>query len=169
MLIIPIAASSAIIPEIVVAGVSPGTATISIPTLQTQVIASSLLKVIAPFSAALIIPISSLTGINAPESPPTFELAITPPFLTASFNMARAAVVPCPPTESSPISSNICATLSPITGVGASDKSTIPNSAESLLDASFAISCPVRVILNAVFLIVSAISSTDAPFMLFNA
>ena len=33
-------------------------------------------------------------GMKAPERPPTLELAITPPFLTASFSMARAHVVP---------------------------------------------------------------------------
>ena len=44
--------------------------------------------------AAAIIPSSSLTGMNAPDKPPTLELAITPPFLTASFKRARAAVVP---------------------------------------------------------------------------
>ena len=37
-------------------------------------------------------PSSSLTGMKAPESPPTEELAMTPPFLTASFKSASAAV-----------------------------------------------------------------------------
>jgi uncharacterized protein len=41
-----------------------------------------------------IIPASSETGMNAPDNPPTCELAIIPPFLTASFNIAKAAVVP---------------------------------------------------------------------------
>ena len=140
LLTIPIAASSAIIAEIVDAGVSPGIATISIPTEQTEVIASSLLKVKTPFSAAEIIPSSSLTGINAPDKPPTLELAITPPFLTASFKIARQAVVPCPPTVDKPISSKILPTLSPIAGVGASERSTMPSSALSLFAASLAIS-----------------------------
>ena len=38
----------------------------------------------APEAAAAIMPSSSLTGMNAPESPPTDEDAITPPFFTAS-------------------------------------------------------------------------------------
>ena len=45
LLIIPIAISSAIIPAIVVVGVSPGIAIISKPTEQTEVIASNLSKV----------------------------------------------------------------------------------------------------------------------------
>ena len=147
LLIMPIAASSAMIALTVDAGVSPGMAIISSPTLHTAVIASSLSMCSTPFSAALIMPISSLTGINAPESPPTCELAITPPFFTASLSMASAAVEPCPPTHSNPSSSRICATESPITGVGARERSTMPNSAFSRLAASLAISCPARVIL----------------------
>ena len=56
LLIIPIAASSAIMAEMVDALVSPGMATISIPTLHTAVIASSLLKVSSPQRAASIMP-----------------------------------------------------------------------------------------------------------------
>ena len=149
------AASSKIIAEIVDAGVSPAIAIISSPTEQTEVMASSLSKVKCPAWAAFIIPSSSLTGINAPESPPTDDDAISPPFLTASFNIARAAVVPCPPTFSIPISSKILPTLSPIAGVGASDKSKIPNSFPSLLATSRPIKSPILVILKAVFLIVS--------------
>ena len=44
---------------------------------------------------------------------------MTPPFFTASFRRASAAVVPCVPQTSSPISSRIRATLSPMAGVGA--------------------------------------------------
>jgi hypothetical protein len=33
-------------------------------------------------------PVSSLTGINVPESPPTFPEAIAPPFFTASISRA---------------------------------------------------------------------------------
>ncbi len=55
--------------------------------------------------------------------------------------------------------SNIYATLSPIAGVGASDKSTMPNGTPSILDASVPTICPILVILNAVFLITSASSS----------
>jgi len=40
---------------------------------------------------------SSLTGIKAPLKPPTRELAKAPPFFTASFKSARAAVVPGTP------------------------------------------------------------------------
>ena len=48
----------------------------------------------APVLTASIMPASSLTGMNAPLSPPTCDEAITPPFFTASFKRARAAVVP---------------------------------------------------------------------------
>ena len=47
---------SAIIPEMVVAFVSPGMAIISRPTEHTQVIASNFSREIAPASTALIIP-----------------------------------------------------------------------------------------------------------------
>ena len=94
MFTIPIAASSAIIADIVSAGISPGTTIISRPTEHTAVIASSFSILKTPSTAASIMPASSETGINAPESPPTVEDAITPPFLTASLSMARQAVVP---------------------------------------------------------------------------
>ena len=68
---IPIAASSAMMPEIVYAGVSPGMAIMSRPTEQTHVIASSFSMESAPAVTASIIPWSSATGMNAPESPPT--------------------------------------------------------------------------------------------------
>ena len=55
-LIIPIAISSAIIPDIVVGFVSPGIAIISNPTLHTQVIASNFSIVNAPAITASIIP-----------------------------------------------------------------------------------------------------------------
>jgi hypothetical protein len=55
-LIIPIAASSAMMAAIVDAGVSPGTAIMSRPTEQTQVMASSLSMLMAPMRAASIIP-----------------------------------------------------------------------------------------------------------------
>ena len=90
----------------------------------------------APRFTASIIPASSDTGINAPERPPTLEDAITPPFFTASFSIASAAVVPCAPQLSRPISSRICATLSPTAGVGASERSTIPKGTPSILLAS---------------------------------
>ncbi len=64
---------------------------------------------------------------------------------------ASAAVVPGAPALSSPISSRISATESPIAGVGASERSIIPNGIPSRLEASWATSCPTRVILNAVF------------------
>ena len=68
---IPIAASSAIMPEITSAGVSPGIAIISRPTEHTAVIASNFSRRKSPERAASIIPASSVTGINAPERPPT--------------------------------------------------------------------------------------------------
>lgn len=89
----------------------------------------------APLFAASIMPASSETGINAPESPPILEQAITPPFLTASLSRARAAVVPCVPHFSRPISSRIWATESPTAGVGASERSTIPNGTPRRLEA----------------------------------
>ena len=70
-LTMPIAASSAIIPEIVEAEVEPGTAIMSRPTEHTHVIASSFSMVRAPAFTASIIPWSSETGMKAPESPPT--------------------------------------------------------------------------------------------------
>ena len=65
--------------------------------------------------------------MNAPDRPPTLEDAMTPPFLTASFSMARIAVVPQPPQTSRPTSSRMRATESPMAGVGARDRSTMPN------------------------------------------
>ena len=140
LLIIPMAASSAMIAEIVEAGVSPGMAIISRPTEQTQVMASSLSRQSVPARTASIMPSSSETGMKAPERPPTWEEAITPPFLTASLRRARAAVVPCVPQHSSPIASRIRATESPGAGVGAKLRSTIPKGTFSLRDASWAIS-----------------------------
>ena len=74
---------------------------------------------------------------------------MTPPFFTWSFNSAKAAVVPGAPAYSKPISQRMSATLSPIAGVGARDRSTIPNGIFKSLDASCATSCPTRVTLNA--------------------
>ena len=54
--------------------------------------------------------------------------------------MARAAVVPGAPTRSKPISSRISATLSPIAGVGARDRSMMPNGIFRRLEASWAVS-----------------------------
>ena len=50
--------------------------------ITTHVMASSFSIVRAPATTASIIPWSSLTGINAPLRPPTYDDAITPPFLT---------------------------------------------------------------------------------------
>ena len=145
------------------AGVSPGIAIISSPTEHTQVMASSFSRVSAPADTASIILWSSDTGINAPDSPPTYEDAITPPFLTWSFSNARAAVVPGAPAYSSPISSSISPTLSPIAGVGARERSTIPNGTPSIFEACFATSWPTLVTLNAVFFIVSQSTSKLSP------
>ena len=111
-----------------------------------------------PSSAARIIPASSETGMKAPESPPTLELAMTPPFLTQSLRRASAQVVPGPPHSPTPMISRILATESPAAGVGASDRSTMPFSTPSRRDASRLMSSPARVILNAVFLMASATS-----------
>ncbi len=93
-LTMPMAASSAMMAERVAAVVSPGTAIMSKPTEHTQVMASSLSRWRAPERAAAIMPSSSLTGMKAPDRPPTWEEAMTPPFFTASLSRARAAVVP---------------------------------------------------------------------------
>ena len=82
ILMTPIAASSAIIAAIVSAGVSAGMAIISNPTEQIAVIASNFSRLREPFCTAAIIPSSSETGMKAPDKPPTWLQAITPPFLT---------------------------------------------------------------------------------------
>ena len=102
-LTIPMAASSAMIAEMTSAEVSPGMTIMSSPTEHTAVMASSFSMEREPARAAAIIPSSSLTGMNAPERPPTLEDAITPPFLTASLSIASAAVVPCAPHCSRPL------------------------------------------------------------------
>ena len=152
----PMAASSAMMAAITSAGVSPGMAIMSRPTEQTAVIASSFSIESAPQRAASIMPASSETGMNAPDSPPTDEEAMTPPFLTASFKRARAAVVPQPPHFSMPISSMMCATESPTAGVGARERSTMPNGTPSRRLASVPMSWPMRGSLKAVFLMSSA-------------
>ena len=163
LLTTPIAASSARIAERTSSGVSPGTAIMSKPTLQTAVIASNFSICNAPDCAAAIIPSSSDTGMNAPDSPPTCCEAIMPPFFTASFSNINAAVVPCAPTCSNPISSNILATESPTAGVGARDRSTMPKLASNISAALRATNCPTRVILNAVLLMTSP-TSDRSPF-----
>ena len=169
VLTMPMAASSAMMAEMVAAEVSPGTAIMSRPTLHTQVMASSLSSTRVPDSAAAIMPSSSDTGINAPDRPPTWLEAMTPPFFTASFSKARAAVVPWVPQISRPISSKIRATLSPTAGVGARLRSTMPKGTPSRRDASWPTSCPIRVIWKAVFLTVSATTSKGCPLTLCRA
>ena len=88
---------------------------------------------------------------------------MTPPFFTASFSSARAAVVPWVPQTARPISSRIRATLSPMAGVGARDRSTIPKGVFRRRDASVATIWPMRVIWKAVFLMVSATTSKGSP------
>ena len=101
--------------------------------------------------------------MNAPERPPTYDEAMTPPFLTWSLSRASAAVVPGAPGCSRPISFSMSATESPTAGVGASDRSTMPNGTPRRFAASCATSCPTRVILNAVRFIVSHSTSKDSP------
>ncbi len=141
LLTMPMAASSAMIADMVSALVSPGTAIMSSPTEHTQVMASSLSSVSAPEEAAAIMPSSSLTGINAPESPPTeagrHHAAL---FHRVVQQSASAAVVPWVPQTSRPISSRIRATLSPTAGVGARERSTMPNGVLSRRLASCATS-----------------------------
>ena len=97
LLITPMAISSAMMPDKVSAVVSPGMATMSSPTEQTLVMASSFSMESCPLRAASEIFKSSLTGMKAPLKPPTLELAKAPPFLTASFSNAKAAVLPGTP------------------------------------------------------------------------
>ena len=92
-----------------------------------------------------------------------------PPFFTWSFSKARAAVVPGAPARSSPISSRISATLSPMAGVGARERSMIPNGTLSRREASLATNWPTRVILKAVRLMVSQSTSKLSPFTCSNA
>ena len=163
LFITPIAASSAIMADMVSFGVSPGMAIMSSPTEQTDVMASNLSKLKHPDLTADIMPSSSETGMKAPDSPPTWDDAMMPPFFTASFSRARAAVVPWPPTVSIPISSSILATESPTAGVGARDRSIMPKFVSSLFDTSLPTSSPILEILKDVFLIVSATSSKLFP------
>ena len=72
-------------------------------------------------------------------------------------------MVPGAPTRSRPISCKISATLSPTAGVGAKDRSMMPKGTPRRLEASWATSWPIRVILKAVFLIVSHSSSKSFP------
>ena len=148
---------------IVSAGVSPGTAIISNPTEQTAVMASNFSMLRQPALTASIIPASSETGMKAPDKPPTWLHAIIPPFFTASFSIAKAAVVPWVPTCSRPISSNTWATESPTAGVGASERSTIPNGTPKRSEATVPTSCPIRVTLKAVSLMVLATTSSGCP------
>jgi hypothetical protein len=100
--------------------------------------------------------------MNAPDSPPTLELAIAPPFLTASVSSASAAVVPGAPVRSTPISSRMSETESPTAGVGARLMSTMPKVEPRRRAASRPTSSPMRVILKAVRLTVSATASRSA-------
>ncbi len=88
--------------------------------------------------------------------PPTEPLAIAPPFFTASVNNASAAVVPCVPARSKPMASMMLATESPGTGVGAKERSMMPNGIPSRRAASRPTSSPARASLNDSFLICSA-------------
>ena len=77
--------------------------------------------------------------------------------------MASAAVVPGAPTCSRPIFSSTSPTESPTAGVGARERSMMPNGMPRRRDASCATSWPTRVILNAVRLMVSHRSSKFLP------
>ncbi len=149
------ASSSAMMAEMTSGSVSPGTANMSSPTEQTLVRASSFSRLSVPARTARIMPSSSLTGMNVPESPPTFPEAMTPPFLTASISRANAAVEPGEPIWPTPIASMISATESPVEVVGASEMSTMPNGTPIKAAISRPISSPARVILKTVRLITS--------------
>ena len=77
--------------------------------------------------------------------------------------MASAAVVPGAPTWAKPIFSSTSPTESPWAGVGASDRSMMPNGTPKRRLASCATSWPTRVILNAVRLMVSHKNSKSRP------
>ena len=147
LLIMPMAASSAIMAEMVSAGVSPGIAIMSSPTEHTQVMASSFSIVRAPERAAASMALSSLTGMKAPDKPPTWLDANTPPFFTASLSMARMAVDPGAPIEDSPSVWKISPTLSPTAGVGANERSATPKGMFMALATPRPISSPTRVTL----------------------
>ena len=70
----------------------------------------------APSSTARIMPASSLTGIKAPERPPTAE-AMAPLFRIVEEGQGRRR--PMGPTPLRPMASSTSATLSPTAGVGA--------------------------------------------------
>ena len=72
-------------------------------------------------------------------------------------------MVPGAPGCSKPISFKMSATLSPIAGVGAKDRSMMPKGTFNLREASLATSCPTRVILKAVRLMVSQSTSKLSP------
>ena len=76
---------------------------------------------------------------------------MTPPFFTASFSRAKAAVVPWAPQLLQAHAPPGCGPpLSPMAGVGARDKSTMPKGTPRRRLASWATSWPMRVILKAV-------------------
>ena len=111
LLTMPMAASSAMMADIVSALVSPGTAIMSSPTEQTQVMASSLSIVSAPERRGRDHALVLADGDERAGKPADVtRTAMTPPFFTASLRSASAAVVPCVPQTSSPISSRMRAT-----------------------------------------------------------
>ena len=77
--------------------------------------------------------------------------------------------MPWVPHFSRPMISRISATLSPMAGVGARDRSTTPKGTFSRFEASRATSWPMRVILKAVFFTVSATTSKGCPLQAFRA
>ena len=125
--------------------------------------ASSLSMEMEPDLTASIMPLSSETGMKEPDNPPTREQAIMPPFLTASLSRAKAAVVPWVPTWSKPMCSKMCATESPNSAVGASERSMMPKGTPRRSEAMVPTSCPARVILKAAFFTSSATWSKLAP------
>ena len=133
-------------------GVSPGTAIISRPTEQTQALPQSLSRVIAPDSAAEIIPFVLADRYKAPTVRPRCRKPSSS-FLPRRSKSQRA-VVPWVPQTDNPISQ------------GSPQHRRRPQVSEQARDprcqtarfeppeASLATSCPILVILKAVFLIV---------------
>ena len=128
------------------------------PTEQTAVMASSLSSVSTPASAAAIHTLVFGNGNKRAAQTADCAGSHHAAFFTASFSNAKAAVVPCVPQTLKPISSRMRATESPTAGVGANDKSRIPNGIFNIFEASRPMSSPTRVILKAVFFTTSATS-----------
>ena len=165
LLTMPMAASSAMMAEMVSAVVSPGMAIMSRPTEHTQVMASSLSMVSAPLRGsgdhALILADGDK---RAGQAAHMAEEAMTPPFFTASFSSASAAVVPWVPQT---LQAHFFQNARHAVADGRGGRQGQIHDAEGHVQPRrwppAATSCPMRVIRKAVFLIVSATTSKGWP------